>query len=82
MGGIPLNRKKCYLFFKGQYMVSAASDALCRYDIKNRIVRAPVYLQNSCGFAVLIDEDDEIRSCELLEKEKIHVNRKVFISQK
>lgn len=68
-----MNKKECYLFFAGYYMVSTASDVLCRNNIENRIVRAPVNMQKSCSFAVLIDESDEKECLRLLEKERIGI---------
>ena len=66
-----MNKRECYLFFAGYYMVSAASSVLCRNNIDTRIVRAPAYMQKSCSFAVLIDESDEKDCLRLLEKERI-----------
>ena len=81
MGGIPLNNKKCYLFFSGYYVVSTASQLLARYQVSNRIVRAPVYLRDSCNFAVLIDAEDEQRSLALLEKAKIALEQKAYTAK-
>lgn len=82
MGGIPLNNNNCYLFFAGYYLVSAASQILCRYNINNRIVRAPVALRNSCSFALLINEIDEEESCYLLENEKINIEEKIYTKKR
>lgn len=78
MGGLPLNNRNCYLFFNGYYAVSVASQILCRYGINNRIVRAPVYLRDSCNFALLIDGADEQSCRELLETEKIYIEKKAY----
>ncbi len=77
-----MNNKNCYLFFAGYYMVARASDVLCRYNIENRIVRAPVYMQNSCNFALLINGSDEDRSCILLEREGICIEKKTYAARK
>ncbi|MDO5414621.1 MAG: DUF3343 domain-containing protein [Bacillota bacterium] len=50
---------ECYLFFSGYHSVATASDILNRYQINNRIVRAPSLMNGCCSFAVLIDENDE-----------------------
>lgn len=65
---------KVYLIFTGYHSVAAASDVLSRYNIANRIVRAPVGMKNSCSFAVLIDKSEEEMSRYLLNMEKINVN--------
>ena len=49
---------KCYLFFNCYHSVAFASDALTRFRIDNRIVKAPIDLKGSCSFAVIISEDD------------------------
>jgi len=68
-----LNSDKVYLFFTGYHSVAAASDVLNRYNIANRIVRAPVGMRNSCSFAVLIDKSEEEMSRYLLNLEKVIV---------
>lgn len=77
-----MNNNKCYLFFAGYYMVARASNVLCRYNIENRIVRAPVYMQNSCNFALLIDVTDEDRSRILLQREGICIEKKAYAAGK
>ncbi|MEE0773035.1 MAG: putative Se/S carrier-like protein [Anaerovoracaceae bacterium] len=68
-----MNSDKVYLFFTGYHSVAAASDVLNRYNIANRIVRAPVGMRNSCSFAVLIDKSEEEMSRYLLNLEKVIV---------
>lgn len=64
---------RCYLFFKGYHSVAAASDILNRYNIDNRIVKAPVGMMNSCSFAVYINKSD-VQMCEMiLGREKMNV---------
>lgn len=65
MGGIPLAENKCYLFFTGYNSVAAASDILDRYNIDNRIVKAPVDMRSGCSFAVYIDKAD-VQMCEMI----------------
>lgn len=65
MGGIPVTENKCYLFFSGYHSVAAASDMLNRYNIDNRIVKAPVNMRNSCSFAVYINKSD-VQICEMI----------------
>lgn len=74
----PLDKAKCYLFFSGYYAASSASMILNRYNINNRIVRAPVSMRGSCGFALLVDPADEERCCMLLEKEKVIIEKKAY----
>lgn len=64
---------KCYLFFTGYHSVATASDMLSRYNIDNRIVKAPVSMRNSCSFAVYIDKSD-VQMCEMiLGREKMNM---------
>lgn len=77
-----MDNRNCYLFFAGYYAVSAASQVLCRYQINNRIVRAPVYLRDSCNFALLVDGADEEKCCELLERERIRIEKKAYTAKK
>lgn len=64
---------RCYLFFTGYHSVAAASDILSRYNIDNRIVKAPVSMMNSCSFAVYINKSD-VQMCEMiLGREKMNV---------
>lgn len=65
---------KAYLLFSGYYSVAAASDALSRYHIGNRIVKAPVRMKESCSFAVLIDKTDEKMARQVLDRENIKSN--------
>lgn len=65
---------KIYLHFTGYHSVAYASDILTRYHIDNRIVKAPVTKNNSCAFAVLIDENDKEMSVYLLERANIKVS--------
>ena len=41
----------------------------------------PVYLRDSCNFAVLIDAEDEQRSLTLLEKAKIALEKKAYTAK-
>lgn len=79
MGGIPLNYEKCYFFFSGYYAVAAASEALEKYHINNRIVRAPVFMKNSCNFALLVNSVDADMSSYVLERENIRINKKEYV---
>lgn len=54
-----MEEEKTYLLFRGYHAVAASSDLLNRYNIDNRIVRAPINLKQSCSFALLIDKVDE-----------------------
>lgn len=70
-----MDRRKCFYFFNGYYAVAAASDALSRYHITNRIVKAPVTIKNSCSFAVMIKSADSEMASYVLERESIAVKR-------
>ena len=76
-----MNNQKCYLFFSGYYVVSTASQLLAENQVTNRIVRAPVYMRDSCNFAVLIDAEDEQRSLALLAKAKIALEKKAYTAK-
>ena len=49
---------KCYLYFEGYYAAASASDRLTVYQIRNRIVKAPIRMRGSCSFAVMVDKRD------------------------
>lgn len=75
-----MNKRNCYFFFSGYYAVSAASMVLNRYNIDNRIVRAPVYIRGGCSFALLIDAADEEQCCAVLQREKVNIEKKAYVS--
>jgi len=62
-----------FLMFSGYYEVASAADILSLYKIRNRIVRAPVSLNNSCSYAVLIDKREEEMSRCILQTKGIKV---------
>ena len=65
-----MSERNCYLFFAGYYMVLAASQALCRHNIENRVVKAPAHMRQSCSFALLIDGRDEKEAWAYLQRKK------------
>lgn len=68
-----MTENKAYLLFTGYYDVAAASDMLMIYNIRNRIVRAPVSLAKSCSYAVLVDSREEDMSKCILRTKGIKV---------
>ena len=73
-----MSERNCYLFFAGYYMVLAASQALCRHNIENRVVKAPAHMRQSCSFALLLDGRDEKRSLGIFAAKKINVLNRVY----
>jgi len=78
MGGVYLNRISCYLLFRGFYAVNAAAGVLSRFNITNRIVKAPVAIEGSCSFAVLVRSCDLRKSVDILQKEGINAEKAVY----
>lgn len=70
---------KCYLYFTGYYAVTEASDVLLRFHIDNRIVRSPVKMNDSCGFALVVRTCDEKIVEYILERENIRILKKECI---
>lgn len=74
-----MNENMCCFTFSGYCAAAAASEILNREHIENRIIKAPVYMNRSCGFAVVIKKDDEEKSCIALDREKISTDLRTFI---
>lgn len=72
-----MESKKCYLFFSGYYSVAYSSELLRLGGIENRIVKAPVYMRNSCSFALMVNEADIEKSSLLLEQNGVTAEKKV-----
>ena len=75
-----MENKKCCFVFNGYCSVAACSDALIKNEIDNRIIKLPVYIRDSCSFAVMTDIKDVEASCSILEREGIHVEQKIYIN--
>lgn len=74
-----MNNTQCYFIFSGYCKVAAASELLCVNNIPNRIVKAPIYLKNSCNFAVVVRAEDEDISHYLLERNNNLPSRKSIV---
>lgn len=69
----------CYFFFHGYYFVAAASELLDKHHISNRIVKAPVKLNNGCAFAVMTRTADADESSRIFEQNGVTVEHKIKI---
>lgn len=75
-----MGNRKCCFVFNGYCSVAACSEALIKNNIDNRIIKLPVYIRDSCSFAVVTDIKDTECSMSILEKAGIRIEQILYIN--